>query len=184
MENHDIIKSAQNGDRVAITKLLLENRPIFISVTSRLISSVESRKDVIQNIFLKVIKGIGTFQNKCRFTTWLYRLAVNECMDFNRRQNPINLENSFHSERDFSLVDPNAPDGLTTLTRLELRIEINAALSRLTRDQKTAFILFYSGGYSGKEASEVMKISEPNFFMKLKAARDTVRKHLSEKGLL
>jgi DNA-directed RNA polymerase specialized sigma24 family protein len=50
--------------------------------------------------------------------------------------------------------------------------------------EKTAFSLFYYSGFSGKEAAEAMKISEDNFYMKLKAARDRIRTGLKKKGVV
>ena len=79
-------------------------------------------------------------------------------------------------------ASPDDSDGLDTLTRKEIVHAVNDALSAVSLDKKTAFFLFYIAGYSGKEAAGQMKITTENFFMKLKAARDHVKKVLISKG--
>jgi RNA polymerase sigma-70 factor (ECF subfamily) len=119
------------------------------------------------------------FKGTCRFSTWLYRIALNECMETNTRQSrntPLQID----SPELFG--DPNARDGLAALSDAELRTAIHEAVRPLPLDQRTAFCLYYFEGYSGREAADAMKISEPNFFMKLKAARDKVKKSLLAQG--
>jgi RNA polymerase sigma factor (sigma-70 family) len=78
--------------------------------------------------------------------------------------------------------DCNSPDAIAQISDQELRNDIQLALKALPLDQKTAFSLYYFGNYSGKEVAEALNISEANFFMKLKAARDTMKKKLMQRG--
>lgn len=179
METEDLIRQAQNGDRQALTKLLMNNRNLVAAVVCRFVFDRDCHKDVIQNVFMKVINGISSFQNQCKFATWLYRISVNECCEYNRKK----LKNSIFINDTAPFEDPSAPDGLANISSNEIRSEISSALKEISIDKKSAFTLFYMGGFSGKEASEALGITEANFFMKLKAARDHVRNHLREKGL-
>ncbi|MFP4681398.1 MAG: RNA polymerase sigma factor, partial [Chitinispirillaceae bacterium] len=79
-------------------------------------------------------------------------------------------------------VDLNAPDEMDDITRREFKQEVGRVLRTVTPEQKAAFTLYYFAGCRGKEAAEIMHVSEANFFMKLKAARDTLRSRLSKKG--
>jgi RNA polymerase sigma factor (sigma-70 family) len=182
MTPNPLIELAKGGDRNALSTLLMEHRGLVSAIACRFVNDPEQRKDVIQNIFVKTIRHLGQFAGACRFSTWLYRLSVNECIEHGRahlrnegRTDP--LENSIDAD-----LHLNAPDGFSFTSSSELKSAVAAALKTLPLDQKTAFSLFYFGSYSGKEGAEALSISEANFFMKLKAARDVVKRHLLAKG--
>lgn len=178
MEHTELIKKAKTGDKVALTKLLMENRNIVAAVVYRFVFDKEGHKDVIQNVFMKAIEGIKSFHNECRFVTWIYRISVNECCEYNRKK----MKSSIFVDEAKLFEDPTALDGLARVSSIEIRSEVSAALKELPLDKRSAFTLFYIGGFNGKDASEALGINEANFFMKLKAARDHVRNHLRKRG--
>jgi RNA polymerase sigma-70 factor (ECF subfamily) len=182
MENQTIIQAARNGDKKALTSLLIDHRNLIASVVCRCVYDEESRRDVVQDIVYKVIKQFNSYNGSCKFSTWLYRIAMNEAIDFNRSKLRSKKRYTTIESQSDIFQDLNAIDGLDAYTKKEISTAINETVNNLPLDQKTAFTLFYFCGYKGKDASEVLKISEENFFMKLKAARDKVRKALLAKG--
>lgn len=182
MTPEELIIQAQNGNRSSLTQLLLEHRGLVLSVTSRFISNSEQRKDVIQNIFIKVITQIRSFAGRCRFSTWLYRIAMNECLEHGRKASRNGELTEPIADSSPNAVDSDAPDGFSQASSAELRSSVAAILKTLPLDQKTAFSLFYFGGYTGKEGAESLSITEANFFMKLKVARDAVKQGLVAGG--
>jgi RNA polymerase sigma-70 factor (ECF subfamily) len=182
MTPEELIEKARRGDRPALTRLLLDHRELVAAVVTRFISNSEQRKDVIQNIFVKVISHIGQFAGLCRFSTWLYRLSINECIEHGRRISRNKQQSETLVRNSSGFIALNAPDAFASTSSSELRGTLSTILKTLPLDQKTAFSLFYLGSYTGGEGAEAMNISEANFFMKLKAARDTVKQKLSAKG--
>lgn len=182
MQPHELISAARNGDRKALSRLLYDNRGYIAALVSRFIDDREKRKDVIQNICIKVIRSLPEFENRCRFTTWLYRIVLSEVTDYRRRSFLTGRYEMNSEQGQDCLSDLNAPDELDHVSRREFRQEVDRILREISPEQKAAFSLFYFAGCRGKEAAEMMKISEANFFMKLKAARDTLRSRLSKKG--
>jgi RNA polymerase sigma-70 factor, ECF subfamily len=182
MKNENEIQAAIDGDKHALAQLLMEHRGLVASVVCRSVYEADNRKDVVQNIFMKVVKAIREFKGECKFSTWIYRIAINEVAAYSRSR--LRLKNRvLSSENDLVIFkDINSPDGLETYTKKEISIAINSSVNDLPLEQKTAFSLFYFCGYSGKEAAEVLHITEDNFFMKLKSGRDKVRKSLISKG--
>jgi RNA polymerase sigma factor (sigma-70 family) len=181
MDEQNLIVKAKSGDNSAITRLLMENRNLVAAVVSRLVYEPENRKDVIQSVFMHAIRGIAEFNSSCRFSSWLYRLTVNQAVDYNRKKLQIRkIADAFNFDPDFN--GRPSPDGFDSVSKKELANVINEALEKVPLDQKAAFNMFYFCGHSGKECAEVMKITEDNFFMKLKAARDRIRKVLVNKG--
>lgn len=182
MTPEELIEKARTGDRPALTQLLLEHRGLVAAVVGRFVRDREQQKDVIQNIFINVINHISRFAGLCRFSTWLYRLSINECIEYGRKICRSRQHRETLGSDSSGFIALNAPDPLAAAASSELRGALSAILKTLSLDQKTAFSLFYFGSYTGREGAEAMSISEANFFMKLKAARDTVKQKLAEKG--
>ncbi|MFW6245365.1 MAG: RNA polymerase sigma factor [Fibrobacterota bacterium] len=182
MQPSELISAARNGDRKALSRLLYDNRAYIAALVSRFIDDREKRKDVIQNVCVKVIKSLPEFQNRCRFTTWLYRIVLSEVTDFRRRSFLTGRYELKSEQGQDVFTDLNAPDELDNVSRREFKHQVDSILKEINPDQKAAFSLFYLAGCRGREAARIMNISEANFFMKLKAARDTLRSRLSKKG--
>jgi RNA polymerase sigma-70 factor (ECF subfamily) len=182
MNEFELIKLAREGNKAATTRLLLDNRNMVAIVVNRLIFESDNRKDVIQGVFVKAIDGIRAFKGSCKFSTWLYRLAINEAIEYNRKK--LHMKNNTENFTDEMLYcDSNQESGFEYMSRKEISFVISSTLQKLPFDQRTAFSLYYYSGYSGKEGADVMKITEDNFFMKLKTARDRVRRSLVAKGI-
>ncbi len=182
MSTEKIINQAQNGCKESLTLLLLNNKSIVVSVAQRFLFDHEQIEDIVQTIFAKVINKIKQFNGACRFSTWIYRIAVNECMDFirkktRRKQHFLAIDDNYKA-----FPDINSPDAIAKISDKELKSSIQQALKQLPLDQKTVFSLYYFGNYSGKEVAEALNITEANVFMKLKAARDLVKEKLIKQG--
>jgi len=183
-KNDTRIEDAKNGDQTAMSSLLMEYKGIVASVVNRMVFDNEYHRDIIQNVFFKVVSGIREFSNKCRFSTWIYRIAVNESIEYLRKRGYYDRLKAAFNEVDFSGLNSDHCDGLDLLSKREILDWINEAVNECSLGEKSAFSLFYYSGFSGKDASAVMKISEDNFYMKLKAARDRVRLTLKKRGVV
>jgi len=182
MTTNELIAEAKNGSKGALTVLLLNNKGIVTAVVQRFIFEREQYEDIIQTIFAKAIKTIKQFNGACRFSTWLYRISVNECVEYIRRKTRAKKYFSPAADNFAAFPDCNSPDAIAQISDQELRNDIQLSLQALPLDQKTAFSLYYFGNYSGKEVAEALNITEANFFMKLKASRDAMKKKLIERG--
>jgi len=182
MTTEELITAAKYGNRSALSALLLDHHSLVAAVVNRFVHDGDIKKDVIQNIFLKAIKHIGQFSGLCKFSTWLYRISLNECLEAGRAVSREKQRNRPLFDDAIDAVDPCAPDAFAHASIQELKEAIGALLQKLPLDQKTVFSLFYFGNYSGKEIAEALSISEANVFMKLKAGRDAIKKGLVVKG--
>jgi RNA polymerase sigma-70 factor (ECF subfamily) len=182
MDKADVIDKAKRGDESALTMLLMTHRDFISNVVYRFNWNREESKDVVQNIFIKVIRNIRQFKGDCKFTTWLYRIAVNECIEYNRKAAKQRQIQAGTEDIEEVFAAVGTEDPFAALKDKEIREEINSTLNEMAIDLKTAFCLFYYGGYSGEEGAKAMNITQANFFMKLKKARDTLKKRLTDKG--
>lgn len=171
-------------DRRLLRELLIEYSAFINAVVSRFLWDSDMKDDVIQNILMKVIRSIGGFKGTCTFSTWLYRIAVNECVAFNRSEMRHNLRIASRHDGVDIFPDPNAPDGLRSSIRGEQLAAIAESISRLPEGMQQAFRLFYEDGLSGAEAAERLGISEKTLFVRLSDARKRIRLELQRKGVV
>lgn len=182
MNSEKQIIKAIKGDRKAMDLLLLENRGIITAAISRHVVDSEKQKDIVQSTFYKAIDNIKKFKMKCRFSTWLYRIATNETIEHLRKNNRKQMLFTDSDESMDIYKDVNSPDALTNLSNKQLKLDLDEIISKLPLDFKTIFSLFYFGNYKGKDIAEVLNTTENNIFVKLKNTREMVKKELIKKG--
>ena len=115
----------------------------------------EDANDILQNTFIKAWNNIEDFQNKSKVSTWLYRIAINEALDFLRKQKNISLvcanEDSSVANR---LIADDYFDGEETQAQLQ------QVIARLPEVQRTVFNLRYFDEMKYSEMSELLNTSE------------------------
>jgi DNA-directed RNA polymerase specialized sigma24 family protein len=114
----------------------------------------------------------------------VYRIAVNECVEVNRRSKSNDARIAL-SERGMDLFpDLNAKDGFHATSDREIREIIDRAVSELPEGMREAFDVFYKRQYSGAEAARLLNITEKAFYVRLSAARNRLRDELIKKGVV
>ena len=182
MNSENELTKAIGGDQKSAAALILEYRWVIESVIRRYCDDVEERKDLAQNIAMKIIRNISRFTGSCSITTWIYRISMNQALDYLRQK--IGKKHLFSDEALLAdaQIDLNAVDIFGECMQGEMRRDLQQILDALPLDMRTAFSLFYFGDYRGNEIAEVLKITENNCFVKLKEARERVRSGLRKKG--
>lgn len=179
----ELIINAQLGDRKALRELLVLHRPLIESVVHRFAWDGSVKEDIMQNVCIKVISSIMTFSGGCRFSTWVYRIVVNECIDANRKLVRYRMKFQPVEQVGNIFADLNAPDGLSGSIGQECRSAVIDAVSRLPEGMRVACELYYLQQQTGEEAAAKLQISVPAFFVRLSAARERLKKELLKKGL-
>ncbi len=167
-----------------MAELLLKHRGLVQAVVARFLWDRTAWEDVVQNIFTKVVGSMCEFSGRCRFSTWLYRIAVNECMEANRRHMRWARRMDGKESSVDVFADPNAPDGLTETIREEIHSAVRETISRLPDAMRRAFELFYARQYTGAEAARELDITVQAFFVRLSAARNKVKQELQSRGIV
>ena len=86
MDEASLIRAAQQGDQSAFARLVEANQGRIYSLCYRMTGNSEDAADLTQEAFLNAWRGLGSFGGQAAFSTWLYRLASNACIDFLRRE--------------------------------------------------------------------------------------------------
>ena len=167
-----LLNACQNGDREAQRQIYeLYKKPMY-QLTFRLVGPQEAA-DLTQQIFLQLFQKIDQFAGRSRFRTWLYRLAVNECLQHLRRQKRTVPG---------SLVEDPADSSVSEIDRLEQHELLEHVLSRLEPDLRTIFLLKEVEHLSYAELVETLEIPEGTVASRLNRARTQLKASLIELG--
>ena len=115
----------------------------------------EDTDDVLQNTFLKAWKSLPTFQGKAKLSTWLYRIAINESLDFLRRQKTATLSSA---DADLSVANRLLADDYFDGDKSQAVLQ--EAIATLPDVQRTVFTLRYYDEMKYSEISEILGTSE------------------------
>ena len=167
-----------SGDRRAFDEIVVRHGPFALRVASRLIPDKRAVEDVVQEAMVRAWSQASQFDaERARFTTWLYRIVVNLCIDHRRRLQPQSLP------EDFDPADPAL--GAAELMEVSERdATLARELRKLPARQRAAMTLVYDEGLSGVEAARVLGLSAKAVERLLARARAYLREvlqpHLEE----
>jgi RNA polymerase sigma-70 factor, ECF subfamily len=124
--------AAAGGDRDALERLLERHADQVHAICRRVVPHPEDALDATQNALIAVARGIGRFDGRSAFTTWLYRVAMNAALDELRRRTrrPIPVE-----------TVPETLNGVAATDGVEARLDLDAALGAVPIDYRVAVVL-------------------------------------------
>lgn len=162
----ELIIKAQNGDALAFEELIYRYDKNVLSLVFKYVRDKDEAKDLYQEIFIRVFRGLKNFQFKSEFSTWLFRITTNVCLTnrskLKNRQMVSISENEYDDEEnnfELTLVDESrTPD--KKLEDIETDMNIQKALEMLSPKQKMSFVLKHYEGYKIKEIAEMMDCKE------------------------
>jgi RNA polymerase sigma-70 factor (ECF subfamily) len=150
----DLLAEFRNGDREAFESLYANNQKRVFSVAMNFFGGNEElAKDITQQVFLKIFYKIGEFRAESEFTTWLYRITVNACLDEQRKTR------RFLSLEDFFGVFSTRKAQDEKVYSHEISGEVQKALATLKTKFRLPILLKYVEGLSYEEIAEVLDCS-------------------------
>jgi RNA polymerase sigma-70 factor (ECF subfamily) len=175
----------RNGDQAAFEILVDKFKGPVFSYIWRQIGNMNEAEDIAQNVFIQVYKSAERYEPKAKFTTWLFTIARNLCLnEFRRRQRhplqPLEDTNSDDSSEEIQLVDTKIRSPSSNVTENELQEKIMEAIQSLPENQKTAILLCRYEGLSYLEIAKVLKTTESATKSLIHRARETLKVKLSE----
>jgi len=188
VEDSDLIRSAQRGDRVAFEALVRQYDHAVLRLALHLTGSEADAQDIYQEAFLKAYRHLGNFRFECSFYTWLYRIVTNLCLDQlrrrkSRREDPATVLDSRGDEMDLlsNVSDTRAmANPARELDRKRMGESINEALSKLTPRERTVFELKHYQGLKLRTIGEMLSTTEETAKNTLFRATRKLRAQLAE----
>jgi RNA polymerase sigma-70 factor (ECF subfamily) len=183
----ELIMQAQRGNMNAFEQLVQRHDKRVLTIAAGSVHSADDAKDIYQEVFLRVYKGLPKFQYKSEFSTWIYRITTNVCLSYRSRRNRsphTSLDQSINDEdgqphalKD-TLSDTSAADQQTYDAEIALRVE--QALKTLSPRQRMVFTMKHYEGYKLKEIAEMMRCNEGTVKKYLFEATARLRKQLKD----
>ena len=175
-----LVKKAQAGDKTAFGELVRRHQDQVYSLTSRMLASPEDARDAAQEIFIKVYRSLPGFDFRSSFTTWLYKVATNFCLDLLRKQSRERQRRSAWG--DSNRGDINLPDirpGPEELVIARERVrELKQAVRALPEDYRVALILHHYQGLSYQQIAGILDISEKTVATRIHRAKRKLRERM------
>lgn len=174
----DLVARVAQGDRAAAAALMARHLPRLMGLARRMLSDPLEAEDAVQDTFIQLWTHAARWvPGQAKFSTWLYRVALNKCYDRLRRRPTARLEEAAEVE------DP-APGPETGLQNAAIALQIEAALAALPERQRAAIQLCHYQGCGNIEAAEIMGISVEALESLLARGRRALRarlEHLKER---
>lgn len=172
----ELLQAIAGGDRAAFDRLSRRHLDRAYGVALRMTGSRADAQDVVQDVFLRLWQRPDAWRpGQAQFSTWLYRVVVNRCLDLKRRPKGTDLD-SVEEPQD---PDPNAEDSLLDAERSRA---LDSAVNQLPERQKAAIVLTYTAGLRNAEAASAMDISVKAFEALLVRAKRELRDFLAGQG--
>jgi RNA polymerase sigma-70 factor (ECF subfamily) len=173
-----LVARAQGGDRQAFEELVRRHADRLYAVVRRLGLSREAAEEVTQESFLRAWRGIGAFHGQALFSTWLYRIGVNEAKRRLEREPARALHGSLDEDRAVEPSDVRDEPGACA-TQAELQGALADAVRALPPKYRAPLILRDIEDLSTRDAAAILGLSEAAFKSRLHRARIAVRESLS-----
>jgi len=183
----ELIMQAQKGNMDAFEQLIQRHDKRVLTIAAGYVNSSDDAKDIYQEVFLRVYKGLPKFQHRSEFSTWLFRITTNVCLSYRsrgHRHTHISLDEHRHDEDGQShsahevLVDDATSDQRTHNGEISKRVE--DALQKLSPRQRMVFTLKHYDGYKLREIAGMMKCGEGTVKKYLFEATARLRKQLKD----
>ena len=172
----ELLRAVAGGDRAAFDRLSRRHLDRAYGVALRMSGSRADAQDVVQDVFLRLWQRPDAWRpGQAQFSTWLYRVVVNRCLDLKRRPRGTDLD---------SVEEPQAPDANAedSLLDAERSRALDDAVNQLPERQRAAIVLTYTAGLRNAEAASAMDISVKAFEALLVRAKRELRDFLAGQG--
>lgn len=185
MDDKHILVRAKRGELDAFEELVRRYEKRVYAVALRSSGSPEDAADIVQEVFLRAWRSIESFRGDSGFSTWLFRITMNMCVDFARHKHSQPQTQSIVDEEENERQVPDtAPTPEEHLENREMGRELAAALDEISEEHRRIVLLRDVSGMSYTEIADVLEISEGTVKSRLSRARIALRKVLLRRGNL
>ena len=183
--NSDLSHSALNGDQQACTEIVSRFHGKIFGLVLRMVKNRQEAEDLTQETFIKAFNSLSTFNSDYAFSTWLYKIAANTCIDYFRKKrlktfpldNPITVKDN-EIQREYP--DHQEPEPDRRLMSKERRNLIEEAIHSLPSKYRQVIFLRHTLDKSYEEIAEELQLPLGTVKVRIFRAREMLKKALRE----
>ncbi len=184
-DDRDLVTKAQLGDKQAFESLVARHQGRVFAVAGGILRNREDVEDIAQQVFLKAYFSLKRFDQRSAFTTWLYKITVNECWDLLRKRKvrPLVFESELNEEQAhaYHTTEQKSDFGLDVSDRLEAREQLDHWLDCLDERDRSMLVLKEVQGFTVEEIAEIMGINGNTVKVRLFRARQRIAERIRRK---
>ena len=183
--DEELVARSREGDLDSFNQLVVRwERPIY-ALAYRVIGREEEARDVAQETFLRAFRALGGFKGQAKFSSWLYRITLNLCRDWIRRERRTPVSQPPEGVDIIELAGETEPsESIEDLvSRRELGRAVARAMAMLPEEQRTAIILKEYHGLTFQEIADLLECPLSTVKTRLYQGLIVLRKQLSEAGV-
>ena len=184
LTDDELVARSMGGDAESFNQLILRwERPIY-ALAYRVIGREEDARDVCQETFLRAFRALPGFKGQAKFSSWLYRIALNLCRDWIRRQRRAPVMQMPEGVDPGELMAERGPvESIEELVaRRQLSSVVEVAMALLPEEQRTAIILKEYHGMTFQEIADMQGCPLSTVKTRLYQGLTVLRRHLEKTG--
>ena len=180
LDDARLVAELKNGSESAFEELFEGYKDRIYNTVFRIVGDRNSSEDVVQEVFLKALRNIGSFNEKSTLYTWLYRIAVNASVDFRKKfggKGTVSIHR-FEGAENLLPSRDEAPD--REPQRKEMAALLHEAMDLLSEKHRTILVLREFEGLSYEEIAQVLGCSKGTVESRLFRARGRLREKMEK----
>jgi RNA polymerase sigma-70 factor, ECF subfamily len=170
-----LVERIRSGDGAAFDELYQHHAARLYNLAYRMAGGANDADDLLQDIFLLAYRKLGSFRGESSLGTWLYRLAMNHCLDVLRSRQSRMGQQTDSLDQD-GASEPTAVPALGAVSRIDL----DRAIGKLPHACRAAFLLHDVEGFGHNEVGSILGISEGTSKSQVHKARLRIRSYLTQ----
>jgi len=166
LSDNELLIQAKSGNDTAFEELIYRYDRSVLAIALKFVHDTDEAKDIYQEVFIRVYKGLKNFEMKSEFSTWLFRIATNVCLSYKSRSKKHlqeSIDGHIATEDDeFQKYEPadEEMDPGEIMINLDLADIIRSAVDSLSAKQRMTFILKHYEGYKIREIADMLNCKE------------------------
>jgi RNA polymerase sigma-70 factor, ECF subfamily len=182
LDERDLIERSQRGDTQAFDRLVGEHYVMVYNTAYRMLGSPDLAEDATVEAFARAYRSLDRFRGEATFSTWLYRIVTNVCLDYLRgsAQTTISLDEGWgeEGEQQREVPDESTNPARTALQRRRQEV-VHQALQRLSGDHRAVLVLYDLHGFPYEEVSAILGVPVGTVKSRLNRARHALKQELT-----
>ena len=185
VDDRELVRRAQDGEKEAFEVLVTKHHGRVFAVAGGILRNREDVEDIAQQVFLKAYFSLKRFDQRSAFTTWLYKITVNECWDLLRKKKvrPLVFESELNEEQAhaYQSTGQSTEYAGDVSDQLETRQQLEQWLDCLEERDRTMLVLKEVQGFTVEEIAEIIGINGNTVKVRLFRARQKIAERIRRK---
>ena len=185
-DDRELVRRAQRLDKEAFEELVRRHQHRVFAVAAGILRQREDVEDIAQQVFVKAYFSLKRFDQRAAFSTWLYKITVNECWDLLRKRKvrPLIYESDLSEDqaRQFGAPDERKAREPDISEKLEARQRVERLLEGLDERDKTMLVLKEVEGFAVEEIAQILDLNANTVKVRLFRARRRIVSQARKRG--